>query len=109
MRQRRTSVYTLLVKSEHDFLFIGGKGIFADTGDTEAFLAGGRQVLVRQDDACHRAVAEMVTLNTGTFDDGIVIAHRHGGVTGHPTRVKSEIVPDVLDGDFFGLRKSANT
>ena len=50
----------------------------------------------------------MMPFDAGTFDDGIVITHGHGGITSNATRVESVIVPNILNGDFLRLREAAN-
>ena len=106
--QRGAAIDALLVERQHNLLLVSGEGVVADAGDAETLLAGSRQIAVRQDDAGNFTVGEVVPFNAGAFDDGVVVAHRHGGIAGHSAGVEREVVPDVLHGDFLGLREAAN-
>ena len=50
----------------------------------------------------------MMPFDASAFDDGVIVAHGHGGVAGHPARVERKVVPNLFNGDFLRLRESAN-
>ena len=53
------------------------------------------------------ARSEAVAFNAGALHDSVIVALGHGGVAGHSAWIKIIIVPDSLNGDFFGLSETA--